>query len=95
MDKFQIMVRFLSVDELYCKDGVWYKATSPTSSIRYTGEYCPLTSSTKTNFVNGVRMTTSYGGITRSLGEILSKKNEINFKEIKEQCTSLMKQQGK
>ena len=95
MDKFQIMVRFLSVDELYCKDGIWYKATSPTGSTRYTGEYCPLTSSTKTNFVNGVRMTTSYGGITRSLDEILSKKNEINFKEIKEQCTSLMKQQEK
>lgn len=95
MDKFQIMIRFLSIDGLYCKDGVWYKATSPTGSVRYTGEYCPLTSSTKTNFVDGARMTTSYGGITRALGEILSKKNDINFKEIKEQCMSLMKQQGK
>ena len=95
MDKFQVMIRFLSIDGLYCKDGVWYKATSPTGSVLYTGEYCPLTSSTKTNFVDGVRKTTSYGGITRALGEILSKKNDINFKEIKEQCTSLMKQQGK
>ena len=95
MDKFQVMIRFLSIDGLYCKDGVWYKATSPTGSVLYTGEYCPLTSSTKTNFVDGARKTTSYGGITRALGEILSKKNDINFKEIKEQCTSLMKQQGK
>ena len=95
MEKFQIMVRFISVDGLYCKNGVWYKATSPTESVPYTGEYCPLTSSTKTNFVDGFRTTTSYGGVTRTLGDILSKKNDINFKEIKEQCTSLMKQQGK
>lgn len=95
MDKFQIMIRFLSIDGLYCKDGVWYKATSPIGSVPYTGEYCPLTSSTKTSFVDGARKITSYGGITRTLGEILSKKNDINFKEIKEQCTLLMKQQGK
>lgn len=95
MEKFQIMIRFISVDGLYCKNGVWYKATSPTESVPYTGEYCPLTSSTKTNFVDGFRTTTSYGGVTRTLGDILSKKNDINFKEIKEQCTSLMKQQGK
>lgn len=95
MDKFQIMIRFLSIDGLYCKDGVWYKAVSSTDSVPYTGEYCPLTSSTKTTFVDGARKTTSYERIARALDEILPKKDDINFKEIKEQCTLLMKQPGK
>lgn len=88
-EKFQNVIRFLSIDEAYCKGGLWYKAITPTDSILFTGVIQALTATMKSTYENGALKSTTYGN---GFGEMKpSKKDDINFKIVKEQCESLMK----
>ena len=87
-NKFRNMIRFLSVDGIYSKDGIWYKAISPKEYVLYSGKYTPFSATTEVRFNNGIKISTSYSGVAYPLKEVLSNKNTINFKEIMKQCMS-------
>lgn len=89
--KFEPVIRYLSVDEVYKKDDHWYKCVSPTGSALFTGVLSPLCSVSTGNFVSGIKVSSSYGGSYDNLAKIASKKYDINFKAVKEECKSLMK----
>lgn len=89
--KFEPVIRFLSVDEIYKKDNYWYKCISPTGSILFTGTRSPLCSISTENFVGGAKVSTTYNGSYDMIGKIASNKYDINFKNVKEECKSLMK----
>lgn len=93
MDKFQSIVRFLSIDGVYLSGGIWYKATSPQSSIVFTGKYRPFSSATEITIDKGLKRATSYTGLPYPINEALSSNKDINFKELKKLCMSLTKQQ--
>lgn len=89
--KFESVIRFLSIDELYKKDDRWHSCISPTGSVLFTGTHQSICSITTTSYVAGVKVSSSYGGSYNKLAAIASRKHDINFKAVKEQCKSLMK----
>lgn len=89
--KFEPVIRYLSVDEIYVKDDRMQKCISPTGSVLFTGVYQPLCSVSTSEYVAGIKVSTSYGGNYDKIAEITSKKYDINFKSVKEECKSLMK----
>lgn len=89
--KFEPVIRYLSVDEIYKKDERWYKCVSPTGGALFTGIHKPLCSVSTGNIVAGVKVSTTYAGEQDRLAEAASKKYDINFKTVKEECKSLMK----
>ena len=90
--KFNNLIRYLSVDCVYPEKGVWYKATSPTKRIPFTGILCMLTSTSSTEFLAGSRGITRYGIPTKeAFASLEGAKLDVNFKTIKEECKSLMK----
>ena len=89
--KFEPVIRYLSVDEIYKKEDRWYKCISPTGSTLFTGTHYPLCSVSSNNYVAGIRMSTTYNGSYDLLSKIASKKYDINFKNVREECKSLMK----
>lgn len=90
--KFENVIRFLSIDEVYKRDGHWCKCISPTESILFTGIHQPICSVTTNKYVSGVKISSTYEGSYSRLEAVLSKKYDINFKAVREQCKSLMKQ---
>lgn len=89
--KFENVIRFLSVDGVYPKGEYWHQAISAKCSILFNGSWQPITSVTETRYVDGVRNSSVYKGTSESLKNKVGKKLEINFKEIKEECKSLMR----
>lgn len=92
-EKFENIIRFLSIDGVYSKDSKWYRATSPTDCIPFSGMYQPIGAISRTEYVEGVKKTCSYNGSYTYIKELLKAcdKNEINLKKVKEECKSLMK----
>lgn len=90
-DKFENVIRFLSVDGVYPRGEFWYQAISPTGHILFTGTCQPLTTTSATKYSGGVRAGTTFRGRMVPVKDKLSDKLDINFKEIKEECKSLMK----
>lgn len=91
-NKFENVIRFLSVDGIYPRGEFWYQAISPTGRILFTGICQPLTTTSTTRYAGGVKAGITFKGIMVPIKDKLSEKLEINFKEIKEECKSLMKQ---
>lgn len=89
--KFEPVIRYLSIDEVYKKDDRWHKCISPTGSTLFTGTHQPLCSVSSGNYVAGIKMSTTYGGSYDYLQKVTSQKYDINFKAVKEECKSLMK----
>ena len=89
--RFEPVIRYLSVDEIYKCGDKWHKCISPTGSILFTGSLQLLCGITVRNYVAGVHVTTTYNGTYELLEKTVSKKYDINFKSIKEECKSLMK----
>lgn len=89
--RFENVIRYLSIDGIYCRKGIWYRAVSPIGSILFTGTLQQLTSSTVVQFYSGMRKVTMYGKKANSLELKFSNKLEPNFKTIREECKSLMK----
>ena len=89
--KFENVIRYLSVDGVFCRGDLWYKAVSPMGSTLFTGALQQLTAVTITQFCLGIRQSTRYGRSTESLESKFSDKLELNFKTIREECKSLMK----
>lgn len=90
-DKFENVIRFLSVDGVYPRGEFWYQAISPTGHILFTGTCQPLTTTSATRYSGGVRAGITFKGVMVPVKDKLSDKLDINFKEIKEECKSLMK----
>lgn len=90
-DKFENVIRFLSVDGIYPRGEFWYQAISPTRHILFTGTCQPLTATFATRYSGGVRASTTFKSVMVPVKDKLSDKLDINFKEIKEECKSLMK----
>lgn len=89
--KFENVIRYLSVDGVFCRGDLWYKTVSPTGSILFTGTLQQLTSVTTTQFCSGMRQSTGYRRDTEPLESKFQDKLELNFKTIREECKSLMK----
>lgn len=90
-NRFENVIRYLSIDGLYRVNSLMYKATGPTTSELFTGIWHPLTSISSRSFTNGVSTGIVYQDSNRiSLSTLTSKKIDINFKTIKEECKSLM-----
>lgn len=89
--KFENVIRYLSIDGVFCRGDLWYKAISPIGSTLFTGSLQQLTSVTITQFCSGIRHSTRYSRNTESLESKLPSKLELNFKTIREECKSLMK----
>lgn len=90
-EKFENLIRFLSIDGLYKKDGLWYKAVSPTESKLYSGTYQNLTAASQSDICAGRLISTTWGAEYTYMENKLKEKSDINFKTIREQCKSLMK----
>ena len=90
--KFKNLIRYLSVDGVYHEKDVWYRATSPTKRIPFTGILNMITSTSSTEFFAGSRRTTKYGRLSdEAFISLEGAKLDVNFKTIKEECKSLMK----
>lgn len=89
--KFENVIRYLSVDEVYPIDGKWHKAISPTESTLYNGVLNRLFTCTVNSIVAGRQMSSSFNGSYGYTEDILSKKYDINFKTVRDKCKSLMK----
>ncbi len=92
-NKFQIVIRFLSMDQLFSDNNIWYKAISPIEYTKFTGIYQPIGAVSKTEYVNGSMVMRTYNGSYNYTRELVASsiKSDVNFKEIREQCKSLMK----
>ena len=89
--KFETVIRFLSVDEIYEKEGKWYKCVSPTDGALFTGPRQSLCSISVDQIVSGIKVSSSFSGSYDILKIIAARKYDINFKEVREQCKLLMK----
>lgn len=89
--KFQNVIRFLSVDEIYVNDGKWVKVTSPTEHVIFTGKRNHMFTCTVSQIVSGTLTGSSFSGSYQYTEEMFSKKYDINFKTVRDQCKSLMK----
>jgi hypothetical protein len=91
-EKFNNLIRFLSIDGVYHEGESWFKAISPTKRTLFTGTLNMLTSTSGSEFFSGNRGATYYGRTSEdAFSEIENAKLEINFKTIKEECKFLMK----
>lgn len=91
-EKFNNLIRFLSIDGVYHEGDSWFKAISPTKRALFTGSLNMLTATSSSEFFDGNRKTTYYGRISEdAFSEMDNTKLEINFKTIKEECKFLMK----
>lgn len=89
--KFENVIRYLSVDGIYSKNGLWYKAISPTGSALFSGDFHQLTSVTTIRVVSGTQESSYYSRCIKPLGPNFPEKLDLNFKTIKAECKSLMK----
>lgn len=89
--KFENVIRYLSLDGVFKKNGKWYKAISPTGSTLFTGTLQRIGTIAKTECVSGTEISSSFNGDYKYLGEVVSAKHDINFKKVREECKSLMK----
>lgn len=53
ISKYQNLIRYASLDQLYKKDNLWYKANTATESSLYTGTYRPFTTDLEFYIVDG------------------------------------------
>lgn len=90
--RFRNLIRYLSIDGVYCEKDIWYRATSPTKRVPFTGTLSMLTSTSVIEFFAGSRRTTKYGrGADEAFSSLKGAKLDINFKTIREECKSLTK----
>lgn len=89
--KFETVIRYLSIDQVYPSGGSWYKAVYPNAVTLFTGVWQPLTSVTTISYNNGKRVGTIYKGSYGSIKSKINDKLELNFKAIREECKVLMK----
>lgn len=90
--KFNNLIRYLSVDGVYHEEDIWFRATSPTKRVPFTGTLNMITATSSIEFFAGNRNATKYGrGVNEAFSSLEEIKLDINFKTIKEECKSLMK----
>lgn len=89
--KFETVIRYLSIDQIYPSGDLWYKAVCPNALSLFNGIWHPITTVTSITFKEGKRVGTMYKGAHDPIKSRVNDKLEINFKIIKEECKSLMK----
>lgn len=85
-EKYKILIRFLSVDEIYIEDSICYRAVSPTNSILFSGKVHPLFGSGEYDYEFGIKKSTSFNTGYPSIKDKTGKAVELNFKQIREEC---------
>lgn len=91
LNKYENVVRFLSADGLYFKDGLLVKAISPTKCILYTGKYHMITSYYTYDYVDGKKYTFTTG-YSHKLPFIELSNVEVKSKDLFKLCTQSMKE---
>ena len=89
--KFENVIRFLSVDGVYHKGDLWYKAISPIDSTLFTGTLQQLTSTVVMQCDTGVRECLRYGRDPEPPESKFLDTVKFDFQTIREKCKSLMK----
>ncbi len=90
--KFQNVIRFLSIDGVYCDETKWYKATSPSLREPYSGTIKMFTGTSVMHFTNGMKVCTTYTReVTNEFTDFKESKAPMNFQEIRKECKPLMK----
>ena len=56
----ELLIRFLSKDQLYVKDGIYYKVTGKNSVTKYTGMIKMISSNYSYKIVDGIRQASAY-----------------------------------
>lgn len=91
-NKFKNLIRYLSIDGVYHEKDAWFRATSPTKRVLFTGNLSMIVGSSTIEFFAGSMKTTRYGRSTEeAFSSLEGVKLDVNFKTIKEECKSLMK----
>lgn len=89
---FKNLIRYLSIDGVYCENNIWYQATSAIKRIPFTGILNMLTSTSSVEFIAGCRRFVKYNRTSKeAFNSLEENKININFKTLKEECKSLMK----
>ena len=89
---FENLIRYLSVDGIYCDNNIWYQATSATKRVPFTGILKMLTATSSVEFIVGCKRYTRYNRTSKDAFYSLEEnKISINFKTIEEECKFLMK----
>ena len=89
---FENLIRYLSIDGIYCDNNIWYQATSATKRVPFTGILKMLTSTSSVEFIAGCKRYTRYNRSSKDAFYSLEEnKISINFKTIEEECKFLMK----
>lgn len=90
--KFKNLIRYLSIDGVYHEKETWYRATSPSKRVLFTGVLNMLTATSSIEFFAGSRRVSKYGRDSDdAFTPLKGVKLDVNFKTIKEECKSLMK----
>ena len=89
--RFENVIRYLSVDQVYPLGDLWYRAVSPLKHELFSGIYNPIISSCRTEYKGGIKLGTTYLFPRVPMSEYIDEKKEFNFKKIREECKSLMK----
>lgn len=88
--KFQNVIRFLSIDGVYFHKGIYVKAISPTEHIPFTGSLSMISSTMLLIYNTGCKLIQQFGNVL-NISDAISEQT-INFKAIKKECESMMKQ---
>lgn len=89
--RFETLIRYLSVDQVYPVGDYWYKAVCPNAITIFNGIWQPMTTVTSISFSNGRQISTIYKGSHEPIKSKVSDKLDINFKTIREECKASMK----
>lgn len=87
VEKFKNVIRYLSISEVYKSGDLWYHADSPGDCSLYTGPIKSLCSTMVLNVENGLEKVVKYEYNKPDF----HKTYNINFKQVKLQCKSMMK----
>lgn len=90
-ERYANVIRFLSIDGIYEENGLYYKAISPLNSELFTGNLQMISSASTVFIKDGKMSITTYGKTCKIDFSKLDSLVGLTFKEINEQCKSLMK----
>lgn len=88
LQKYLNLIRFMSIDQIYQIDNIWYKAINPSDKELYTGDLKFLCSNTTLRIEAGHKISTLYGNFNNEVFNMIPKLS-VDFKLI---CKYLTKQ---
>ena len=86
---YEELVRYFSLDQLFFKDKLLYKATGINSSTLYTGNFQMLTQASVRSFRDGTPNGYSSGGEIET-PFALANKRKFDYKELTKACLKIL-----